>query len=211
MKKYQKYLLFICIFFISHCAGQKGVIKKDYDFFKIKEILVIRFSSSAQYENSGDIFADMFAYKFLEKGYNVLSREFVGKETDFNTIREKAKDYNIDVIVTGSIFKYSIEKKIHALKKSDKEIKVASGSDVNVTIKEDEKELITSTGRMYGADVGLPYEIEATIGVIAKMIDVENGDIVWSARSESSGLSIEDAIESSIDSLFESMPEPFEE
>lgn len=207
--KSSKHLILLFFFLILfNCVSPKGVFKPGYNFSSIKKILVLPFSAPSQYSNVGDIVSDIFAQKFLEKNYQILGREVVKNETDFSKIIDIAKSNNIDVIISGSIFKYSVEKKIHALSKKGKNITVSNKTNLNLTITETEKEFIVTEGRVYGFDVGIPYEIEANIGIIAKMIDVKSSEIIWSHKSESSAFNIEDAIESAIITLIKSMPEP---
>ena len=206
---YKKFLFFLSLNFIFLCVSQKpGVYKKDYNFNKIKIILVLSFSAPEGYSNVGDIISDVFVQKLLEKGYEVYGREIVKGESDFEKIKEIAKSKNIDVIISGSIYKYSVEKKISLLPKKEKEFFYSNNTNTKISIKEGEKEIIVSEGRVYGFDAGLPYEIEATFGVICKMIDVNTSEVIWSSKKETTAFSIDDAIETGIKSIIKSMPEP---
>lgn len=200
----KKHIIILCIItslVFIRCQTEKKAVKRDYQFEKIKKILVLELSDFRQHPNSGDIAADMISYYLLKNNYNVIGREVINSHSKFEDILENAKQNNIDAIITGSVTKYSLSKKIHTINKGKKEINVKNDTTSEVSIKEDEKELVYSSGRVYGATTDLPYEIEATAGIIAKMIDVKTGETIWINRAESSGFTIESAVESAVGTL----------
>ncbi|MBU1076479.1 MAG: hypothetical protein KKH98_04260 [Spirochaetes bacterium] len=201
-------VILIAVLFLLHsCGGKDLVVKKNYRFDKIKKVLVLQFSDFNGQQNSGNIISDLISYKMLKLQFDVMSRELVNKNEKFEAIIEKAKNLNVDALITGSITKYSLEKKIHKVKKNEKAISVKGENTGEVNITEEENELIYSSGRIYGANTELPYEVEATVGLIAKMIDVKTGETIWINKAQSSGFSIEAAVESAVDSLYESFVE----
>lgn len=194
--------MILLIFLIGYqCQTKRVAVKSDYDFDKIKKILVIKFSDDPHHPNSGNIVADIFSQKLLSMGYDIKGRESVPPSEDFSIILEKAKKLNVDVIVTGSITKYSLEENIQPVKKDEKDITVSSGGDNQVTVSEHNKELIRSKGRVIGANSDLPYQVEATFGLIAKMIDVNTGDMIWSDRGDANAFGIDAAMDTVIDSM----------
>ncbi len=195
-------IILLLIITSYNCASKrKGVIKKNYEFGKIKKIMVVKFSDHHWEPGSGNIIADVFAHKFLSLGYEVVGREAISADYNFETILAVAKKYNIDVIITGSITKYTIEKNIQPIDKGEKEIIVKGADSSEISIKDKEKELIISESHIYGATSELPYRIPAIVGLIAKMIDVETKEIVWSDKVSTSGSTIEYALEDAVDEL----------
>ncbi len=193
-------LLLLTVFLYSCRTKRHGTVKKNYKFEKIEKILVVKFSDHHWEPNSGNVVADVFAQKLLALGYDVVSREVISEEYNFETIIAVAKKYEVDVILTGSITKYSVEKNIQAIDKGETEIIVKGGSG-EISIKEKEKELIISQGHVYGATSELPYRIPATVGLIAKMIDVETKGIVWSDQIITTGSTVEYAVEDAVSDL----------
>ncbi len=202
-----KLIIFSLSFLFLNCQSEKAAIKKNYNFKTIKKILVIKFSGPRKYPNSGDIVADMITFNLLKLNYDVMGRELISRNEKFKSIMNKAKEYNVDAIITGSVTKYSLEQKIHKIDKSKKEIHVKGSDSTEINITEEEKELVYSSGRVLGATTDLPYEVQATVGIIAKMIDVETGETIWINRAESSGFTIEAAVESAVDALISSFNE----
>ncbi len=199
-------LIITFLILLEACSSGRKAIKKDYDIKKIKKVIVAEFAPYSDAPNSGSVVADIFAQKLLECGYEVIGREFIKRQTSFDNVLKTAKKYNVDVIITGTVTKYSIEKKIHKVPAGEKEIQV-SGETNQVTVKEKEEKIVVTHGQMYGPDTQLPYEIEATVGIIAKMIDVKTGEVVWVDRAESRAFSIEAAVEGAVDILINSFNE----
>ena len=195
-------IILLLTVFLSNCQSKRqGVVKKGYEFEKIKKILVVKFSSHYREPNSGNIIADAFAFKLLALGYDVVGREVISEDYNFETIIAVAKKYEVDVILTGSITKYSVEKNIQAINKGSKKITVKGENDSEISIVDEEKELIISESHVYGATSELPYRIPATVGLITKMIDVETKEMVWSDKVATTGSTIEYAIESAVSDL----------
>ncbi len=194
-------IIFLLTVFLYSCQTKRhGTVKKNYKFEKIKKILVVKFSDHHREPNSGNVVADVFAQKLLALGYDVVSREVISEEYNFETIIAVAKKYEVDVILTGSITKYSIEKNIQAIDKGETEIIVKGGSG-EISIRDKKKELIISQGHVYGATSELPYRIPATVGLIAKMIDVETKGVVWSDQVLTTGSTVEYAVEDAVSDL----------
>ncbi len=151
------------------CAVRYSV-KKGYDFTKIKRIAVCEFSGSSVFANSGDIIADEFVMQMIDKGYNVMERNKVNllireRNIDSSDYSKLGKLLGVDAILTGSVSKYS--------------------EDAGRTF------YYTDSSGNTRADVSMS---RAVVGVSARLIDVNTGEIVWSARNDDEAFDLSNAV-----------------
>ena len=151
------------------CAVRYSV-KKGYDFTKIKRIAVCDFSGSYSFANSGDVVADEFVLQMLEKGYNVIERNKVNllireRNLDSTDYSKLGKLLGVDAILTGSVSKYA----------------------------EDAGRTVYSTDANGNARTEIAMS-RAVVGVSARLIDVNTGEIIWTARNDDEAFDISNAV-----------------
>ena len=167
MKKLFVLLLVSLIF--SGCAVRYSV-KKGYDFTKIKRIAVCDFSGTSVFANSGDVVADEFVLQMIDKGYNVIERNKVNllireRNIDSADYGRLGKLLGVDAILTGSVTKYA--------------------EDAGRTF------YYTDSSGNSRSDVSMS---RAVVGVSARLIDVNTGEIVWTARNDDEAFDISNAV-----------------
>ncbi len=176
-----KKIILVCLslFMLLGCAVRYSV-KKGYDFTKVKRIAVCEFSGTSVLANSGDIVADEFVLQMIEKGYNVIERSKVNllireRNLDSTDYGRLGKLLGVDAILTGSVTKYA----------------------------EDASRMI------YYTDSSGVLRSEATIsravvGVSARLIDVNTGEVVWTARNDDEAFDIQNAVSFVVAGLLDS-------
>jgi len=126
--------------------------KKDYDFKKIKKIAVLNFDSYIGFDSSGMAVRDEIIRHLIESGITVVERERIDEVMKEGEIDyKKARNiFGVDAIITGSVSKYIPEKEEYIYFKDE--------------------------------EGNLQYEVkyfDAEVGISARLIDTETGEIIW--------------------------------
>ncbi len=163
------FIMLIIALLFTGCAVRYSV-KKGYDFTKIKRIAVCEFSGNSVFANSGDIVADEFVMQMIDKGYNVMERNKVNllireRNLDSSDYSRLGKLLGVDAILTGSVSKYS--------------------EDAGRTF------YYTDSSGNTRTDVSMS---RAVVGVSARLIDVNTGEIVWTARNDDEAFDVANAV-----------------
>ncbi|RLD17812.1 MAG: hypothetical protein DRI36_02905 [Caldiserica bacterium] len=167
----------ICYLFISACAPYVAY-KKDYDFKKIKKIAVLNFDSYIGFDSSGMVVRDEIIRHLIESGITVVEREKIDK-----ILKEREIDYKkikkilgADAIITGSVIKYIPEKEEYVYFKDN--------------------------------EGNLQYEVkyfDAEVGVSARLIDTETGEIIWANTYTYESFDLEAALISCVRGLLRNL------
>lgn len=118
--------LFLLLPFILYFAGcaSAPVVKKTYDFSRVKRVAVENFASYSEYKDSGRMAAQYAASDFVRYGIEVYLNP---------TAAELGK---CDVIVTGSLLKYMPDKtQVISLRSSEQEL-------TSLQVKQKDKQII---------------------------------------------------------------------
>lgn len=185
----KKILLFLP--FIFSCVSPQIAVNKKADFSKIKRIAVLNFSGP-----EGATVADIFTITFLKHGADVVERqqlEAVTKElnlsqselSDPGTRKKIGKLLSVDALVIGSVTSYKPNTKYLMRNSSGSFDSVKEIKGKNIYIQNFDPSTDTSI-----------LETTAEIGISMRMIDTENGSILYSAYMSYEGLDIPSTVQS---------------
>ena len=200
------------LFCLAGCTP-KTVISHTYDFDNMNRIGIMSFQSS--YASMQGV-ENLFAKYLINAGFKVVERaqlESVLKEHNISvsgylspeTTREIGKILGVDVLLIGEVTSYTPTRKELALVSTRKTearpvyaqdvMKLPDGSYVGYT---------RNVGTQYSHSSELrptEYTINAQVGIIAKLVDVETAEIIWIGSMDeesSSALSAADYIARSL-------------
>ncbi len=172
-------------------CGPRVVIKRDYDFSKVKRVAITPFTDTRSAFNSnnvaGDAVADEFILQLMQRNIDVVERfqlSAVIKEFDLagrgmldsSTVKKIGRLLGADVILTGTIIQY--------LPNRRDIIYVDDGS---------------------GGKRQEIYLVDAEVGISARMIDVETGVVIWAGHYRYNSFFIESAIRGVVSGLINSL------
>jgi hypothetical protein len=159
----------------SSCSMQTVVLKKDFDFTKIKKVAVLEFRDAPYVPNSGAMVSQLFVKHLLFAGYNVVERDELQAllrerqltEAGIIASPEKAREFGkisgIDAFVAGSITQCILPQDIY--------------------------------------EGGMTRYIAAQVGVVSRMIDVNSGEILWAGSDTYDSMNTQTAFDYLIGSL----------
>lgn len=183
----------------------KTVISQTYDFNQMNRIGVMGFSNSWPAMQGVE---NLFAKYLIDAGYKVVERaqlESVLKEHNIavsgylspETTREIGRILGVDVLLIGEVSSYTparTELTMTATRRTETRpvytqdvMKLPDGSYVGYT---------RQVGMQYAHSTDVrptEYTINAQVGIIAKLVDVETAEIVWIGADEASSSSALDA------------------
>jgi len=159
-------------------------VKQGYDFSKIHRVAIQNFEGTG-----GDAVKNEFV------------RELVGSSLNITEHRKGA-----DVVLMGAVTEYKPGDKLMVFL-GDSNTVTPSGQAVVVT-----NPVVTLSGTQVtpqGTAMGVPntqiLSVSASVGVIARLVDAQTGDIVWSDTYSYEGLDIQSAMQAVISSLTKSL------
>lgn len=184
-KRYVSVLLFILsLVILSSCALRSSVLRSGYDFSKIKKIAVLDFKSADFQPISGHMASDIYIKYLLHEGYNVIERI----ELD-SILREH------DIVFSGAMDPKQIKK-----------IGKLTGVDAFVA-----GSVLQFVPEIYVYATGKIEFTAAQVGITARMIDVESGQVLWTGSNAYDGMNTQVASEYLIASLVRQMMSDFED
>jgi len=175
-------LLFFTVLF-SSCASESVVLKQGYDFKKIKRVAVLEFKDSAYYPGSGSMVSQLFAKYLLKAGYNIVERDELAAILKEHSLSLSSM-INPDQVT---------------------ELKL-SGVDALVT---GTIPMVVPAQDFY--ENGTPRFIAAQVGVTARMISIETGEILWIGSDTYDATNTQTAFEYLISSLVRQLVEDLKE
>lgn len=174
---YKKNFIIFYLLFLSACAPYLAY-KKDYDFSRIKKIAVLNFDSYIGFDSSGRVVRDEAIRFLLKNNISVVEREKIDA-----VLQEKDFDYTkagellgADAILLGSVNKYIPEKEDYIYFKDE--------------------------------NGNIDYEVkyfDAEIGLNARLIDAETGEVIWSNIYTYESFDLESALISSVNGLLRNL------
>ncbi len=172
-------------------CGPKVAFIEGYDFGRIERVGVIKFDSSqVNYFSSfdpGSAVADEFVFQFINRGVRVVERsrlENILREQnlwdsgrlDPETVKEAGKLLGVDALVMGTVTRYVPDKK--------------------------ERIYVRDSAGRVREEIFL---VEAEVGVSARMVDVETGEIIWAGSHVHESFYIDTAIRQAVSALLNSL------
>ena len=197
-------LALVCLLSFWGCTP-KTVISQTYDFDQMNRIGVMGFSNSWPAMQGAE---NLFAKYLIDAGYKVVERaqlESVLKEHNIavsgylspETTREIGRILGVDVLLIGEVSSYTparTELTMTATRRTESRpvytqdvMQMPDGTYVGYSRK-------VGTQYSHSTDVRpTQYTINAQVGIIAKLVDVETAEIVWIGSDEASSSSALDA------------------
>lgn len=170
-----KALMLCATLCLTSCAVDSVVLKKGYDFTKIKRVAVLDFKDASYCPSSGAMASELFVKHLLKTGYNVIERNELDallKERQLSLSglldnSEQAKEFRkisgIDAIITGT---------------------------VQMMVPE----------RNYYENGNMRY-IAAQVGITCRMISIETGEVLWAGSDTYDAMNTQTAFEYLISSM----------
>lgn len=188
------------------CSGPQVAINPRADFTKIKRVAVATFSGT-----KGDTAADFLTHSLLKSGADVVERQRLDallKELQWggtgileeNTAKKLGKILGVDAIFTGSVTTYS----------PAQGYLVFNPNTDKTTIITDPVTPLAGTsvfpqGRAIGVSGADIITSAASVGLTARMVDVETGTVLWSAHNSYEGFDMDSAMEAVTSSFVKSL------
>lgn len=192
---------FLPMFFLLGCAGPQVAVHKSFDFSQVNRVAVLRFSGEG-----GEAAADLLAQHLLAAGVELVERErleAVLQEQRLGasgamspqTAKRLGKLLGVDALFAGTVTAYSPAQ--NYLIYSRKKVTPVSGKvypqGPAPAVSKSEGEVLTSA---------------ASVGLAARMVDVETGTVVWAANQTYEGFDVPSTMSSICFSFVKSL-KPF--
>lgn len=199
MKKYCLSLLAFCLTFTG--CTPKTVISRTYDFNQMKRIGIMSFESSW---SSLQGVENLFAKYLISAGFKVVERaqlESVLQEHNISvsgylspqTTRQIGKILGVDVLLVGEVTAYTPTR-------TELTMVATRRTESRPVYTQEVMQLPDGSYAAYSRRVGTEYShssevtpqeytINAQVGVIAKLVDVETGEVVWIGSDDAEGSS----------------------
>lgn len=173
------------------CAGPEVAMKRSFDFTKVRRVAVLGFSGAG-----GDTAADMLTQALLSRGADVVERrqlDAILKENhleatgalDAGTIREFGRLLGVDALFLGTVNSYS----------PPQSYLVFGGAGRNTpSVSTLSSGFVYSQGPAPGVEGADVITSAATVGLTARMVEVQTGSILWSASQTYEGIDIDSAL-----------------
>ena len=200
----RKYAALLFTLLLCACTP-KTVLSPSYDFSQINRIGIMAFSNTWADLNGVE---NLFAKYLIRSGFKVVERaqlESVLREHNISvsgylapdTTREIGRILGVDVLLIGEVSSYSPARTELAMTASRR-------MESRPIVQQDVMQMPDGTYVGYTRNVGTQvtqssdmrprqYTINAQVGMIAKLVDVETAEIVWIGSDEESSASALDA------------------
>ena len=198
------YTLLAGLFGLGGCT-LKSVVSPSYDFDGVNRIGVMAFSDEQRGLQGVE---NLFAKYLIQAGYKVVERaqlESILHEHNISvsgylspeTTREIGRILGVDVLLIGEISSYSPSR-------TEVTMTASRRTETRPVTRQEVRKLPDGTYVGYMQNVGTrvshsaevrptSYTINAQVGLIAKLVDVETAEIVWVGSDEQEGASGLDA------------------
>ena len=179
----------LCCLMFAGCATPEVAVNSHADFSRIHRVAVATFGGAG-----GDVAADLLTQDLLQHGADVVERQRLDallqeqnlasqNILDPATIKKIGKILGVDAIFVGTVAT-NVPSQSYLITQSRHGINVNGVTPVNGT------DLFPE-----GAAIGVPdsqvLTSAAQASLIARMVDVETGSILWSGRMSYEGLNTE--------------------
>ena len=170
------------------CAEPQVAVKRAFDFSSIRRVAVADFSGPG-----GDAAADHLVQALLADGADVVERRRLdsllkeanlgaGGYLDAGTVREMGRILGVDAVFTGSVTAFSPARSYLVFPESAVEPALLGSPSV------------VSRGPAAGVPGSDVITSAATVGMTARMVDVETGSVLWSAHLSYEGIDVDSAM-----------------
>ena len=199
------FLSFLASLLVLGGCTLKSVISPSYDFDQINRIGIMSFSNTLSGMQGVE---NLFAKYLIQSGYKVVERaqlESILREHNISvsgylspeTTREIGRILGVDVLLIGEVSSFTPARTEQTMTSSRR-------TETRPVVRQDVMQMPDGTYVGYTRNVGTrvtqssdvrptQYTINAQVGIIAKLVDVETAEIVWIGSDEESGASALDA------------------
>lgn len=171
---------------LAGCVGPQVAVNANADFTRIHRVAVASFGGPG-----GDVAADLLTQDLLEHGADVVERQRLdavlrehqlaaGNYLDPSTLKKMGRILGVDAIFVGTVAN-------NVASQSYLVTSQANGINVN-TVTPVNRGMLRSEGSALGLPDSQIITSAAQASLIARMVDVETGSILWSGRMSYEGL-----------------------
>jgi len=172
-------------------CGPRVALVDGYDFGRVQRVGVIKFDSSrvsfGPGYDPGSAVADEFVFQFINRGVRVIERSRIEQilreqslwesgSIDPKTIKGLGKMLGVDALIMGTVTRYSPDRK--------------------------ERIYIRDTRGQIREEIFL---VEAEVGISARMVDTETGEIIWAGNYSYDSFYIDSAIRQAVSAILNSL------
>ena len=189
----QKFLIGAALLLLSGCTGLDVAVNRKADFSHIQRVAVATFSGPG-----GDAAADMLAQDLLAGGADVVERQRLDAvmqeqrlaaegALDPATVKKVGLILGVDAIFVGTVLTATPSQSYLVNSGGPGSINVNTVTPVNSSV-------LTSRGPSWDVPGSQVVTSAANVALIGRLVDVETGSILWSARMTYEGLDIQTAM-----------------
>lgn len=190
---FKRALLIVYLAWLSSCAGPNVAVNLRADFSAIRRVAVSPFSGTG-----GEAAADMIAQDLLARGADVVERqrlEAVLREQSLSgqglldpaTVKRVGKILGVDALIVGTVTNYSPGQSYLVYSGG-------AGTILGATVTPIAGRTVYSQGPAVGVPGSDVVTSAAAVGLVARMVDVETGSVLWSARMTYEGFDVDTAM-----------------
>lgn len=184
------------------CAGPQVAVNPRADFGRVRRVAVVTFSGP-----SGDLAADLLTQSLVSRGADVIERSQLSAVLreqnmatsgvlDPRTVKKLGKILGVDALFVGTV----------SQSRQAQSYVVTSGRrNRNSTVTPVNGNVVVSEGPVLGVPGSQVVSTEAGASVIARMVDVTTGSILWSASMNNQGFDVQSAMQDITDSFAQSL------
>ena len=198
----KKNLLFLLLPLFAACVTPKVAINQHADFSTVKRVAVLTFSGA-----NGDTAADLMTQSLLMHGADVVERQRLSEVMKENsltssgyfdqaTAKQLGKLLGVDALFVGTVAESNAASKY-----------LVNTSNGNLVT--DVTRVNSGTMHSEGSVAGLPnsqiLSTTANASLMARMVDVQTGSILWAASMSYEGLDLTTAMSEITDSFVTSL------
>ncbi len=202
MKKIKSCIVLVG-FLLSGCATPEIAVNSRADFSRIHRVAVATFGGQ-----NGDVAADLLTQDLLQHGADVVERQRLdammqeqnlssGKLLDPTTVKKIGKILGVDAIFVGTVAN-NVPSQSYLVTQSRR------GYNANTVTPVSGSDLLPG-GSVIGVPDSQVLTSAAQAALIARMVDVETGSILWSGRMSYEGLNTQTTMASITSSLAKSL------
>lgn len=207
-------LLLLAAAALAACAPRAAVVvSKDYDPAKIKRVAMAAIDDFPGAAGSGDIAAGTFEKYLLLSGYSLVERRQAAqilKEHDFNLsgevspdqLRQAGRLLGVDAIVIGGVTDYTNARDQTVMVDMPQEQTDPIYGQVVTTQRTDQgrvrtvQNVVTGYATTFSSQlVPETTTVPAHAALSLRLVDVETGEVLWSAGAGSDGGDLASALE----------------
>ncbi len=192
------------VFLLAACARPRVAFNPKADFSKVRRVGVATFAGP-----NGGAAADIMAQDLVEAGLDVIERNRLNAVLDEHSLVQTGvldpdtavklhKILGVDALVIGSVTSYSGGQS-YLVQTDDADIKI--GGSVTPLASRN----VYSRGQVLGVPNTHIISTAASVGLVARLVDVQTGSILWSARMTYEGFDGESAMAAITQSFVKSL------